>query len=298
MNLLRKLFLTIVAVAIAPGSWSAEDTVQKAVMTNPWGYWVEPFRIVGDLYFVGNASVSSHLIDTGEGLILLDTGYPQTAYMLLESIRRLGSDPDDIVYIVHSHGHYDHMGGTRSIVELTGAKTMLGKADMEILTSRPELVWGRVSNVPFYGAFEVDRELIDGDRISLGNTSIECVATPGHTAGSMSFFFIVTELGSTYTVGMHGGPGPNTLTDEYLKRHKLPKSRRTDYMSSLRRLQKQHVDIHIGSHPRQSETLEKRERMREGHNPFIDEASWPRFLSRLEANVLKRFGVEKMTGPR
>jgi metallo-beta-lactamase class B len=95
------------------------------ICMHPWDYAVEPFCIAGNLYYVGNRDVSSHLIDTGEGLILLDTAFPQTVYLLLESIRRLGYDPDDIHTIVHCHGHYDHFGGTRALVELTGARTAL-----------------------------------------------------------------------------------------------------------------------------------------------------------------------------
>ena len=68
---------------------------------HPWDYAVEPFRIAGGLYYVGNKYVSSHLIDTGDGLILLDTSFPQTVYLLLESIRRLGFYPADIHTILH-----------------------------------------------------------------------------------------------------------------------------------------------------------------------------------------------------
>lgn len=64
------------------------------ILAHPWKFYVEPFRIAGGLYFVGNADVSVYLIDTGDGLILLDTAFPQTLYLLLESIRRLGFDPE------------------------------------------------------------------------------------------------------------------------------------------------------------------------------------------------------------
>ncbi len=100
------------------------------ICTQPWKFQVEPFCIVSGLYYVGNSNVSSHLIDTGDGLILLDTGFPQTGYLLLESIRRLGFDPHDVAYILHCHGHYDHFGGTRAIVELTSAQTFLGEGDV------------------------------------------------------------------------------------------------------------------------------------------------------------------------
>ena len=111
------------------------------ICAHPWKYHVEPFRIIGNLYYVGNSDVSSHLIDTTQGLVLLDTGFPQTVYLLLESVRRLGFNPDDIRYILHCHGHYDHFGGTRAIVELTGAKTALGADDIEINMCNGNISW-------------------------------------------------------------------------------------------------------------------------------------------------------------
>jgi metallo-beta-lactamase class B len=237
---------------------------------HPWDYAVEPFCIAGNLYYVGNRDVSSHLIDTGAGLILLDTAFPQTVYLLLESIRRLGYDPDDLHTILHCHGHYDHFGGTRALVELTGARTALGREDVAILTHRPELSWAPEYGVPFYETFDVDLPLADGDVVALGNTAVECIHIPGHTPGAMAYFFQIEEGGQRYTAGIHDGPGINTLTDEYLEAYGLPVSRREDYVASLRRLQARSVDVFIGAHPAQNDTLNKRTQMGGGRNPFVD----------------------------
>jgi len=261
------------------------------ICMRPWEFAVEPFRIIDKLYYVGSRNVSSHLIDTGEGLMLIDTGFPQTVYLLLESIRRLGFDPDDIEYIVHCHGHYDHFGGTRAIVELTGAKTCLGEGDLEILDDRLELSWAPEYGVEFYEVFDVDVPLNGGDVVSLGNVSIECMSIPGHTPGAMAFFFEMTEKGEKYTVGMHGGPGLNTLQDAYMEKNSLPKSRREDYMKSLMRLKERTVDITLGAHPGQSNTFGKRDGMTEERNPFIDREFWPKLLERLEVGARKNFGL-------
>jgi len=261
------------------------------ICVRPWEFYVEPFRIVGNLYYVGNRDVSSHLIDTGQGLILLDTAYPQTVYLLLESIRRLGFDPDDICCILHCHAHYDHFGGTRAIVELTGAKTALGREDIEILEEKPELSWAPEYGVPFYETFQVDRPLDDGDTISMGNATIECLRVPGHTPGSMAYFVEITDKGTIHTVGIHGGPGLNTLTKEYLEKHGLPLSRRTDYMRSVERLKERTVDVFIGAHPGQNATLDKRAAMKDGKNPFLDKTAWPLFLDSLEKRAREAFGL-------
>lgn len=259
------------------------------VCTHPWDYRVTPFRIAGNLFYVGNKYVSSHLIDTGEGLILLDTTFPQTVYLLLESVRSLGFNPNDIRYILHCHGHYDHIGGTRAIVELTGAKTGLGKEDGEMLRIRPELTWAPDYGVEFYESFDVDIPLVDGQTISLGRSSIECVHTPGHTDGCMSYFFEIEDNGAICTVGIDGGPGLNTLTDEYLAKYSLPLSRRTDYLNSLQRLSKRSVDIFIGAHPDQNDTLRKQGMLKDGYNPFVDKTAWPEFLEKWKANSKAAF---------
>ena len=265
------------------------------ICMHPWKYRVEPFRIAGNLYYVGNSNVSSHLIDTGEGLLLLDTGFPQTVYLLLESIRRMGFDPDDIRQVLHCHGHYDHFGGTRAIVELTGASTALGKEDIPVLTEHLELSWAPEYGVEFYETFAVDTPLSDGDTVTLGSTTIECMHIPGHTAGSMAYFFEIEDRGKSYTVGIHGGPGFNTLSDEYLRRYGLPCSVRQDYMQSLVRLKSRKVGIFIGAHPAQNDTLGKRAQMRarmsERQNPFIDPTAWPQYLEQLERTAQSTFNV-------
>ena len=90
---------------------------------------MEPFRIIGNVYFVGCFPASSHLIDTGDGLILIDTGYEDTLHLLINSIYRLGFSPYDVKYILHTHWHGDHTAATAAFVHLTGAKTLFGAKD-------------------------------------------------------------------------------------------------------------------------------------------------------------------------
>lgn len=261
------------------------------ICTRPWEFAVEPFRIAGNLFYVGNGDVSSHLIDTGDGLLLLDTAFPQTVYLLLESVRRLGFDPGDIHTIVHCHGHYDHFGGTKAIVELTDAQTAMGVDDAFILTARPELSWAPEYGVEFYESFGLDVPVRDGQVIRQGNVEIECLHIPGHTPGAMAFFFQVEEGGERYSVGLNGGPGLNTLTDEYLAQYGLSFEARAHYLASLEKLKARYVDITLGAHPGQNDTLRKRERIGREKNPFVDAKEWPRSTSQLEANAREAFGM-------
>ena len=102
---------------------------------------MKPFRMAGNLYFVGTYKASSHLINTGDGLILIDTGYEETADVVIESVTDLGFDVRDIRYILHSHGHCDHTDGTPKIVALSGAETFLCRKDIKYLKGwTPEML--------------------------------------------------------------------------------------------------------------------------------------------------------------
>ena len=141
---------------------------------------IEPFRIIGNTYFVGTFPASSHLIDTGDGLILIDTGYSDTLFLLVNSIYKLGFSPYDVKYIIHTHWHGDHTESTAAFVHMTGAKTFIGAKDA----------------VKVKKYFEPDEILCDGDTVTLGNTKIEVMETPGHTEGTISLFYETEEDGS------------------------------------------------------------------------------------------------------
>ena len=144
-------------------------------MATPWEGKMEPFCIIGNVYYVGTFQASCHLIDTGEGLILIDPGYASTLYLVVHSICKLGFKPEDIKYIVNTHWHGDHTEATAAMVDLSGAKTLIGAEDEE-----------RVKRY-----FDPDILLREGNVLKLGNTEITFVETPGHTKGTVSFFFFV-----------------------------------------------------------------------------------------------------------
>ncbi len=261
--------------------------------THPWEFKSEAFCIAGNLYYVGNKDVSSHLIDTGEGLILLDTTFPQTLYLLLESIRSLGFDPYNIKYILHSHGHYDHFGGTKALVELTGAKTFLGEEDIKILKKEQALSWANEYGVFFYEKFEVDVALKDGDVIELGNTTIDVVHSPGHTDGCMSYFFNIKQNDKTYRAGIHGGPGRNTLTDKYLAVYGRDDKCRKEYFNTLNKLKNMDVDILLGAHPFVNDTFKKQKDKTDNKNPFIDSNAWKEFITTLLSNYQTEYSLKE-----
>lgn len=245
---------------------------------------IDPFKIIGNLYYVGNAFCSTHLIDTGDGLIILDVPCVGDLPYLVNSIWRAGFDPRDIKYIIISHAHVDHYGSVRAMVHLTGAKTMLGELDIQDMREHPERF--EEMHRAFGGGnegFEADIALKDGDIIELGNTKIRCALIPGHTIGTMAHFWDVVDNGKTYHVGIYGGAGFITLSDEWIAKNGLPASIRDTFVKSIDKVWNEKVDIMLGNHPFHNDTLKKRNHLLAGDkNAFIDTTEWQRFLQELK----------------
>lgn len=223
---------------------------------------IQPFRIAGNVYFVGTYQESSHLIDTGDGLILIDTGDHSTLYLVIESIWELGFKPEDIKYIINTHWHKDHSGGTDALSKITGAKTVIGKYDEKYVVD--------------LGLYTPDILINDGDTLKLGNVKIKFLHTPGHTKGTISLFFDTEESGKTYKVGMFGGAGANSLVASHPSYYE---GSRIDYQNSVSRLMNEKVDIFMGNHCWNNNTDEKAEILRStGENLFINSEEWIKFL--------------------
>jgi len=246
----------------------------------PSEYYVKPFKIFGNLYFVGNRDVGAYLLDTGEGLILIDTTYPTTRALLIQSIWEAGFNPRDIRYILHTHGHFDHFGATDLLVSLSGAKTFLGAADAQMFRERPELALVEDAKYTYMELFQPDVELHDGDVVELGNTKIRAVSTPGHTMGVFSFFVELREGEEVHLAGLYGGIGVNTLCREAVDRFGTH-DQRNYHIASLEKVRDIPVDIVLGNHTAQNHTLEKYQIMQEqpdGPNPFINAGEWKDFI--------------------
>ena len=232
----------------------------------PWEGKIEPFKIIGNVYFVGTFQGSAHIIDTGEGLIFIDPGYANTLYLIIDGIYKLGFKPADIKYIINTHWHGDHVEATTPLTDLSGAKNLLGKEDVE-------------KAKPF---FTPDILVKDGDTLTLGNTTISFMETPGHTKGTISFFFDVIDDGKTYRVGMFGGAGANTLVPGHYDFDGC----REVYRKSLHRLMKEKVDVFIGNHTWNNDTFNKAKILREtGENKFINDKLWGEFLTFCEKRL-------------
>ena len=262
-----------------------------ACIVHPWEGYVKPFKIFGNLYFVGTKPASTHLIDTGDGLIVIDPGFPQSLYLVINNICELGFRIKDIKYIVMTHGHYDHLGATKALKELTGAKTFIGKEDLTYANGTVDLTWAKELGTEYYEAFEPDVLISHNDIIELGNTKILCMDAPGHTPGTKAFFFDVTDGKKTLKAAMHGGVGMNAMKRQFLDKYGLSTDIREKFVPAIESFIDKEVDIFLGNHVENNDTVGKSLKMTESFNPFIDKNEWKRFLSeciRCYNEIIKR----------
>lgn len=253
----------------------------------PEKYALPPFRIFGNLYYVGDKKVCCHLIDTGDGLILVDTGYAHTMHILLSNIKALGFAPENIKYIIHSHGHFDHFGCSCRLKALYGCKILMGAQDAQRLRVNPEAALMKLGPEPYAPIPETDILLNDGDILSLGNVNIRCVSAPGHTEGVMAFFFDATCGSQTKKVGYWGGMGFFTMHRPYLQEYGLPLDLPAQMGQTIKKLLKEQVDITLGNHPANNGTVEKYTYMCQHpeENPFADPSVWSEMLETAQARL-------------
>ena len=255
---------------------------------------IKAFRMYGNIYFVGSTEVSVHAIDTEEGIILIDTGYPSMFEQILDSISSVGLDVKRVRAIFHSHGHYDHYGCTARLRGLTGAKTYISKIDNEIVNGTLDLSWATELGFERIPPFECDVLIEPSEVFTFGRTKIRCEAAPGHTDGTLAFFITVpSEDGDgEITAAMHGGIGLGSMRREFLLSRGLTFECRDRFLEGIERLLTEKCDLVLGNHPEQNGTVKKLAR-REAGESLIDTDEWQKFLESARRGVLNLIEKEK-----
>lgn len=243
--------------------------------------YVKPFRIYGNLYYVGDSWVCVHLIDTGAGLLMLDAGNSGAQAMLVQSIWEMGFNPADVKWIILSHGHVDHFGAAGFFQRMFGTKIYLGAPDARMFRQTPYFSMIQESGNCMDTLADIDVEIEDGDFYRFGNVEVKFRLVPGHTKGCIACFFEVTDGVEKKRAGYYGGFGFNTLQKDFLLQlGDTDFDMRKVYLDSLKKVRDEQVDIFIGNHVSNVDLLNKRKYMLDhpAENPFVDKKAWKSYL--------------------
>ena len=261
--------------------------------------WTEPFppfRIAGNLYYVGSKGLANYLITTPQGNILINSDLEGNVPMIKASIEKLGLKFEDTKVLLISHAHWDHDAGSAMIKEMTGATYMVMDADVPVVQSGGETDF-QYGNTPAfrYRPTRVDRVLHDGDQVRLGGTVLVAHLTPGHTKGCTTWTMKVTEGGKAYDVVIIGSPNVNPgykLVDNAA----YPQIAE-DYERMWRVLKSLPCDIFLGAHGSYFGLEEKYPLRHEGGtNPFVDPEGYKKFIAEKEQDFRTELAKQRLPG--
>ncbi len=252
-----------------------------------------PFQIIGNIYYVGDTGNAVYLFTTPEGHILFDTGYPETAPVIRESVEMLGFNMRDIQIMINGHAHVDHVGGHALVKEMTGAAIVASELDAPVIESGARRGDFRGPRANPWTPATVDRIIQDGETVSLGGVTLTAHHVPGHTLGNLSWTTTVQEGSRTLNVtimpsiGVNNGvrlvnnPRNPTIVDQY--------------QSTFRKLKALPCEVFLGPHGRQYGLEEKYARLQAGAspNPFIDPASCREYVEAAEARFMQQLEEER-----
>lgn len=256
-----------------------------------WNRPVEPFRIAGNLYYVGANDIAAYLVATPEGHILLDGGFVETVPLIRESVKKLGFRIEDVKILLNTHAHYDHAGGLAELKALTGAKLHASEADAPALArgGKDDPLFG--DRFPF-PPIQVDRLVKDGDTVTLGGSTLTARLTPGHTAGCTTWTMKVEGLDAVFVCST------SVLPMTKLGAEPSYPGIAEDYARTFRTLRSLPCDLFLAAHGSFYNLEEKSERLKkeQGGNPFVDPEGYRSYIDRNEKVFKER--LERDRKPR
>ena len=258
--------------------------------------WTEPFppfRIAGNLYYVGSKGLANFLITTPQGHILINSDLEANVPLIRASIEKLGFKFSDVRIRLISHAHWDHDAGSATIKQITGAAYMVMDADVPVVESggKADFHYG---NDPgsLYPPVKVDRMLHDGDQVKLGDAVLVAHLTPGHTKGCTTWTMRVTDAGKTYDAVIVGSPNVNSGY-KLVNNASYPRIAE-DYARMFRVLRSLPCDLFLGAHGNYFDLEAKYARMKEGGpSPFVDPDGYKKFVAQKEQDFRTELAKQK-----
>jgi metallo-beta-lactamase class B len=247
---------------------------------NPdWTTPFPPFRIAGNLYYVGSADLASYLVVTPKGLILINSSLESSVPLIRKSVEQLGFHFSDIRILLISHAHGDHCAGSAAIIKLTGAKYFVMDADVPVVESggRKDFRYGAELDQRYPPA-HVDRVLHDGDAVRLGGAVLTAHLTAGHTRGTTTWTMDENEGGRLLHVVIVGSPNVNP---GYKLVHNAAYPQiADDYKHEFAVLQALPCDVFLGAHGEYFDLKEKYARWKNGDkDAFVDPAGYKAYVA-------------------
>ena len=260
-----------------------------------WNKPISPFRIAGNLYYVGAIEITSYLITTPEGHFLIDGGFVETAPQIERNIGELGFKLTDVKFLLNSHAHCDHAGGLAELKKVTGAKFLASERDAPLLRSggHGDFRFGDTLTFP---PIAPDQIVHDGEAIQLGNQTMIAHLTPGHTKGCTTWTTKIQDGNKLYDVVFVGSQ--SALDYKFVGQESYPGITH-DFEKSFALLNRLPCDIFLGSHGSFFHLLEKHERLLHSDaNAFIDPDSYKTYLRDSEQEfrnkVVRQKAVQKI----
>ena len=285
------IILASAAVAVAG---PAGNSYAQADWTEPF----PPFRIAGNLYYVGSKGLANYLITTPQGHILINSDPEANVPLIRASVEKLGFKFADIKFLLISHAHWDHNAGSAAIKALTGAKYLVMDADVPVVESggKTDFQYG---NVPgsLYPPTKVDRVLHDGDEVKLGDAVLVAHLTPGHTKGCTTWTMKAQQAGRTYNVVIIGSPNVNPGY-QLVNNTSYPQIA-ADYERMFRVLKSLPCDIFLGAHGSYFDLETKYARLKESTppTPFIDPEGYKKYVAEREQAFTRELARQRAALP-
>jgi metallo-beta-lactamase class B len=244
--------------------------------------WVKPFppfRIAGNLYYVGSEDLAAYLIVTPQGNILINSNLESSPAQIKKAVESLGFKFSDTKILLISHGHFDHCAGSAEIKRITGAKYEVMDRDVSVVESGGHTDFNYAADKSmWFPPTKVDRILHDGDAVSLGGTTLTAHLTAGHTKGTITWTLEEKENGRTLHVVIVGSPNVNP--GYKLINNKTYPQIADDYRHEFEVLKKLPCDIFLGAHGGYFGLAEKYPRWQGGDkNAFIDPAGYKAYIA-------------------
>ena len=249
-----------------------------------------PHRIADNLYYVGSQGLASYLIKTREGDILINSGFEKTVPVILANLLKLGFKPNDVKILLASHAHGDHVEGMATLKELTGARVYVMEGDDQVMAKGGE---GQYFYHDHWKPVRIDRVLHDGDKVTLGETTLTAHLTPGHTRGCTTWTFQAKDRAKTYDVVILGSANVNPGF-QLVHNAEYPEIA-DDYARTFRVLKSLHCDIFLGAHGAYYDMEKKYAEVKAGvkFNPFVDPEGYQRYVANREKAYLDTLEKQK-----